>query len=618
MSWIGDLGKIIGTVFNSVTKPMEWIFGLIFNGVLGSPTNPKTPLGFLFQTMTGQLNPVGVGSVSKFYQVLAPSSLAVLTLIAGLRILKLWKNEQMTPTMVLMDVVPKWGFLAVVLAPGTNIGYNLFGFVVDAFGKLGGAITGSLLTVTTAGHVGQTFASIVATDLTTAVVAFVVPADPLTPLLVLFGIALAAFLVYLVALMFMRSIILLFCLTLMPIALPIALYDPQNGFYKWWLGSATGALAAQIIGGVGFAVTFGLAMDSPGVGPIKAVTTVLLMIVGLTFTTKAVRAAESGTMGGAGIGIGGLVEVGALGPRAVRNVLGSQLQSGVSGSFTKLGQGRLASGGTGSSGGGGGGGGGGGNGFDAGPRGMLGMFFPRHNVQADAVGVAAGTVAGAVKGFTHKQDGESRGQSLWFGANAGRRMAMGTATAADAARAIGSTRTGRLTEEKLNEHWQGVDSALSRQAGVVMNTAQTSHDELMAQADAVAMGRNDDAVQEHLAHIGYEPGTPVGQSERDEAAAAIRQRARASIADAQAATDNRRAAALAEFEAIKQGVAARQAFAVQSRRHPARVGAAARLTQTEDAHLQAQLRAHATKYGVQAGDGSQPSNSSTNKPGGMR
>ena len=614
MGWIGQLPSIIGTVFKSVTQPMQFIWSLAFNAVLGNPTKPNTPLGFLFQTLSGQLNPVHYVVVDKLYAVLAPSSIALLTLFAGLRILKLWRNEQMTPTMVLMDVVPKWGLIAVLLAPPTNIAFNLFGFIVEAVSKIGWGITGSLLGVITGTHVGASLAGLFMTDFITGLAAFLLPVDPMVPLIVLFGLALAALLVYLIALMVMRSVILIFCLTLMPLALPIALYDTQNGFYKWWLGSATGALAAQIIGGVGFAVTMALALDSPGTGPIKAVTMLIMMSVGLSFTTKAVRAAEGGTMSGAGIGIGGLVEIGALGPRAVRNVLGSQIQSGVSGSFTKLGRGRLSSGGTGSSSGGGGGGGGGG--FDAGPRGMAGFLFPRHNVSGDAVGVIAGTVGGAVKGLVHKQDGESRGQSLWYGANAGRRMALGTATAADASRAIGPTKVGRLTDEALGQHWSGVEAALTRQAGVTMSTAQVSHDELMAQADAVAMGRDDGAVQEHFTTLGYEAGSPVAQPERDEAAAALRQKAQAKIADAQAATDNQRAVARAEFDSIKQGAATRQAFAVQSRAHPARVGMAAKLTIDEDAHLQAQLRAHAQKYGVQPGDVSQPSKPTRDKPGG--
>lgn len=252
-------------------------------------------------------------------------------------------------------------------------------------------------------------------------------------------------------------------------------------------------------------------------------------------------------------------------------------------------------------------GGGGGGGFGAGPRGMMGLFFPQHNAFADAVGVATLTVGGATKGLLHPPGGllkatEPRGQSLWYGAQAGARMATGTASAADASRAIAPTKAGRVTEQRLGEHWKSVDSALTEQAGQRMAQAQQVHDQLMGRADAMAAGQGDEGVREYLTAGGLNPhikvGAPIAQPERDEAAAAIRQKAQASIADAQLATDNQRAAALAEFDSIKQGAAGQQAFAVQSRSHPARVGAAAKLTQTQDAHLEAQLRAHAQKFGV--------------------
>lgn len=594
MSWIGDLGSIIGTVFHFVTSPLESLWTLVFNALLGNPSNPNTPLGFLFQTLTGELNPVQYGVVDKFYQVLAPSSLAILTLIAGLRVMKLWQNEQMTPAMVLMDVVPKWGFMAVLLAPGTNIGYNLFGFVVAAFSQMGAALTGSLLAVTTAGHAGATLGSLVGTDLLTAVAAFVLPGDPMTPLLVIFGLTLAALLIYLIGLMFMRSVILIFCLTLMPLALPIALYDSQNAFYKWWLGSATGAIAAQVIGGAGFAITLGLALDSPGVGPLKAVTTVVMMAVGLTFTTRAVRAAESGTMSGAGIGIGGLVEIGALGPRAVRNVLGSQISSGVSGSFTKLGQARL--GGESGSGGGGGGGGTGGGGFDAGPRGMLGVLFPRHNVQADAVGVAAGTVAGAVKGLA-RPGPEGRGRSLVYGAGGGYRMAMGTANSADAQRAFGTTRAGRSTTSQFDSHWRAVEAQMAQRHVSVLEAARADHDRWMTSADDISAGRDDAFVHDHLARSGRSSASIV-QDDRDQAAAELRQRAQVHIATQQRLVAEERSQARAEFDAIRQNAASLAHANAMNLRHPKRVGLASRLTQTQDAHLEAQLVAHRAKYGT--------------------
>ncbi|HUY24118.1 MAG TPA: hypothetical protein VMV09_02285 [Candidatus Saccharimonadales bacterium] len=131
MSWIGHLGSIIGTMFLYISSPLQAVWSLVFNNFLGNPTHSNTPLGFLFQTPTGQL-----------------------------------------------------------------------------------------LTVTTAGHAGASTASLVSTELIGSVVAFVVPGDPMASLLVIFGLAMAAFLVYLNALMVMRTVILIFCLTVMPLALP--------------------------------------------------------------------------------------------------------------------------------------------------------------------------------------------------------------------------------------------------------------------------------------------------------------------------------------------------------------------------------------------------------------
>lgn len=525
MSWLGDLGSVIGTIFHYFTSPLSAVWSLIFNNILGNPSNPNSPLGFLMQTLTGQLNPVDAGAVEKFYLVLAPSSLALLSLFAGAKILQGLKKGEASGVVVAMDVLPKWVVMAILLAPGTNIAYNLFGFVVGSMSKIGAAMTGALLGVTTAGDAGKSLASLVTTDVITAVVAFVTPADPMAPLIVVFGLALAALLVYLIGLMIMRTVVLIFCLTLLPIALPIAMYDPQNAFYRWWLGSALGALAAQIIGGAGFAITLGLALDSPGVGPIKAVTTVAVMTMGLVFTTKAVRAAESGTMAGAGIGIGGLVEVGALGPRAVSNVLGSRIGAGtVSGTFTRLGRARLAGGGGAGGGGGGNGGGGGGLGLSAGPRGMLGIAFPRHNAFADAVGVGAGTLAGAYGGIRRPQSEERRGQSMVFGAGAGYRMAMGTASTEDSSRAFVATRAGQATAARFEEHWKRLEPAL-----------------------------------EHR-------------------------------------TEEERTTARREFESIRENAAGHGFANAMDRPHPARVGRAARLTQDQSAHVEAQLRAHEAKW----------------------
>lgn len=243
------------------------------------------------------------------------------------------------------------------------------------------------------------------------------------------------------------------------------------------------------------------------------------------------------------------------------------------------------------------------------------MFFPRHNAFADAVGVGTLTVGGAAKGLLHPPGGilrptEPRGQSLVFGSMAGYRMAMGTATAADASRAITPTKAGRLGEAKLTAHWDQVDKALTDQAGARMAQAQASHDGLMGRADAMAAGRDDESVREYMTTGGlnpqYKAGAPLGQSERDEAAAATRLKAQTVITDAQLATDTQRAQAKAEFEGMRQQAVATGAFNVQSRSHPARVGAAAKFTQTQSAHLEAQLRAHAQKFGVPQKPPSEP------------
>lgn len=601
MSWLGLLPHLIGTVAHDVSNPLGAIWSIVFNGLLGNPTNPKTPLGFLFLTLTGQINPAQVSQVHSLYSVLAPCSLGLVTLVAGLRAMKLWTNENLTPTMVLMDVVPKWGLMMVLLAPPTDIAYNLFGFVAEAFSKIGYALMFNLLTVTAHVMVGG-LAKLFMQDVVTAAVTTMAGAPGMVPLIVLFGLLLAFFLGYLTWLMIMRSLILIFCLVLMPLALPIALYDPQNGFYKWWLGSATGAMVAQIIGCVGFAVTLTLALGAPGAGPLQVVITLGLMTAGLALTDKLVKAAESGTVGGAGLGAAGLVDIAALGPRAVRNVFGNVGAGHLSGGLTKLGRGRLAEG-DGGGGSAGPGGVGGGGGWGMGPRGALGLFFPTHNAFADAVGVATLAAGGAAKGLLHPPGGilhpsEPRGQSIVFGTQAGYRMAMGTAGAADASRAIAPTRAGRLAEQRLAEHWQGVDAALTSQAGVAMGAAQVSHDRLMGQADAMSAGQADEEVRSYLTQAGHPATSGIGQPERDEAAAATRLHAQTTLAAGPMAAARQRNAAKAEFDSIKQGVADHQRFAVQNRAHPARVGAAAKLTQTEDAHLQAQLWAHAQKYGV--------------------
>jgi hypothetical protein len=283
-------------------------------------------------------------------------------------------------------------------------------------------------------------------------------------LVVLFGVAMLCLTLYLVVLMVMRSVMLVFGLAFMPLALPLAAYDSNNAFFRWWLGTAIGAMVAQIIGGAGFAITLSLAISAPGQGPLKIISTLLLMDAGLMFTTKAVKAAESGAVGGAGMGVGGLVEVLALSPRAARNLVGATPLS--SPSFLR----RQPLAGAAGPGGGswGSGGGGGGSGWGAGPRGMVkGFVFPRHNVSADAVGVAMSTVLGAEKGVLHPEEGQSRSHSLVLGARSGARLGMGRGVAADSTALFErGTIAGRRQEleltERLNTIQQEVLPHLSR------------------------------------------------------------------------------------------------------------------------------------------------------------
>lgn len=460
-SWLGHLGTIIGGLFHLVTNPLAVVWSWFFNTFIGNPTNPHSPLGFLFLTLTGQIDPTSLSVVPHLYAVMAPLALGVLSIATAARYFKLMKDDQVAPSMALFDVMPRYLILALLLAPGTNIGYHIFGYIAAASTQLGGAITVSLLSVFTLGHFAGTMASAFESDILSGVISFVAGgAVPFVSLVVLFGVSMLCLVLYLAILMVARSVILIFGLAFMPLALPIAAYDSNNPFFRWWLGTVMGALVAQIIGGAGFAITLALAISTPGQGPLKIISALLLMDAGLMFTTKAVKAAEGGAVGGAGMGIGGLVEVLALTPRAARNLVGNAPLS--SGSFTRRPVGGVeAAGGAGW--GQGGGGGAGGGGWGAGPRGMAkGFLFPRHNVSADMVGTVMATAAGAEKGVLHPAEGQSRSHSLVLGAKQGARMALGRGMASDshAQFAVG-TIAGRHQEAELNERLNAIQTEVA-------------------------------------------------------------------------------------------------------------------------------------------------------------
>lgn len=465
-SWLGHLGTIIGGLFHLVTNPLAVVWSWFFNTFIGNPTNPNSPLGFLFQTLTGQINPTSLSVVPHLYAVMAPLALGVLSIATAARYFKLMKDDQVAPSMALYDVMPRYLILALLLAPGTNIGYHLYGYLVDSITQLGGAITVSLLSVFTLGHFGTTMAAAFESDILSGVISFVSGgALPFVSLVVLFGVSMLCLVLYLVVLMAMRSVILIFGLAFMPLALPIAAYDTNNAFFRWWLGTVLGAMIAQVIGGAGFAITLALAISTPGQGPLKIISALLLMDAGLMFTTKAVKAAEGGAVGGAGMGVGGLVEVLALTPRAARNLVGNSPLT--SGSFTRRPVGGAA--GSGGAGWGQGGGGNGGGGWGAGPRGMAkGFLFPRHNVSADLVGTVMASVVGAEKGPLHPAEGERRSHSLVLGAQQGARMALGRGMAADshgqfAVGTIAGRHQEAELEQRLNSIQQEVAPHLSSQ-----------------------------------------------------------------------------------------------------------------------------------------------------------
>ena len=461
-SWLGHLGTIIGGLFHLVTNPLAVVWSWFFNTFIGNPTNPHSPLGWLFLTLTGQLNPTSMSVVPHIYAVMAPLALGVLSIATAARYLKLMKDDQVAPGMALFDVLPRYLILALLLAPGTNIAYHIFGYIVAASTQLGGAITVSLLSVFTLGHFAGTMAAAFESDILSGVISFVSGgALPFVSLVVLFGVAMLCLVLYLVVLMVMRSVILIFGLAFMPLALPIAAYDTNNAFFRWWLGTVIGAMVAQVIGGAGFAITLSVAISTPGSGPLKIISALLLMDAGLMFTTKAVKAAEGGAVGGAGMGIGGLVEVLALSPRAARNLVGNAPLS--SGSFTRRPVGGAAGSDGGSWGQGGGGGGNGVGGWGAGPRGMAkGFLFPRHNVSADVVGTVMATVVGAEKGVLHPAEGQPRSHSLVLGARQGARMAMGRGLASDshAQFAVG-TIAGRHQEAELTERLNSIQAEVA-------------------------------------------------------------------------------------------------------------------------------------------------------------
>lgn len=468
-SWLGTLGKIVGGLGHWVANPIGSFGHWFLLTFLGNPSNPQTPFGFLFQMITGQLNPVQFGAVGHLYAIMAPIAITAISAASAARYFKLMKDDQVAPSMALYDVAPRWLILVGLLAPPANIAYHVFGWVSAGVSQFAWALTLGLFHATSAGHVGGTLASAFGTDIMSGVIAAILGGEALVSVVFLFGLALAALVIYLLVLMVMRSVMLVFGLVFMPIALPIAAYDTHNAFFRWWLGTVMGALIAQIVGGAGFTITIVLALNTPspaGIGlstpaaaVLKVATTLLMLDAGFLFTAKAVKAAEGGTMSGAGMGIGGLVEVLALTPRAARNLVGSAPLS--SGSFTRRPVGEAA--GSGGAGWGQGGGGGGGGGWGAGPRGMArGFLFPRHNVSADVIGVTLGTVVGAEKGVLHPEEGQRRSHSLVLGAQQGARMAMGRGLASDshAQFAVG-TIAGRHQEAELNERLNAIQTEVA-------------------------------------------------------------------------------------------------------------------------------------------------------------
>ncbi len=462
-SWLGTLGKIVGGLGHLVANPLAAVWSWFFNTFIGNPTNPNSPLGFLFQTLTGQIDPTRVSAVPHMYAIMAPMALGAVSIATAARYFKLMKDDQVAPSMALYDVMPRYLILALLLAPGTNIAYHLYGYLVDSITQIGGAVTVGLLSTFTLGHMAGTLASAFETDVLTAVASFVTGAAiPMVSLVVVFGVGMLCLVLYLVVLMVARSVILIFGLVFMPIALPIAAYDTHNAFFRWWLGTVLGAMVAQIIGGAGFAITLSVAISTPGSGPLKIISALLLMDAGLMFTTKAVKAAEGGAVGGAGMGIGGLVEVLALSPRAARNLVGNAPLS--SGSFTRRPVGAAGSGPDGGSWGqGGGNGGNGGGGWGAGPRGLAkGFLFPRHNVSADVVGTVMASVVGAEKGLVHPAEGEKRSHSLVLGARQGARMALGRGLASDSAAQFGAgTIAGRHQEAEFNQRLNSIQAEVA-------------------------------------------------------------------------------------------------------------------------------------------------------------
>lgn len=592
-SWLGDLGKIIGGLFHLATDPLTTVWSWFFNTFMGNPTHANTPLGFLFQTLTGQLDPTSLGIVPHMYAIMAPLALGVLSIATAARYFMLMKTDQVAPSMAIYDVMPRYLILALLLAPGTNIGYHLFGYASDAFSQLGGAITGGLLTTFTLGHVTSTLASAFETDILVAIASFLSGAAiPMVSLVVVFGISMLCLILYLVILMTMRTVMLIFGLTFMPIALPIAAYDPHNAFFRWWLGTVLGALVAQIIGGAGFAITLSLAISTPGKGPLKILTAILLMDAGLLFTTKAVKAAESGTVSGAGMGLGGLVETMALAPRAARNLLGTRINSENSGSFTALGRRTSTAHG-------GGGGGAGNGGWSAGRRGMAGFLFPRHNVSADMAGVGLSTVAGAAKGAL-RPGAEGRPRSLILGAQRGYHAGMGSMSHSEFATEYGEhTTAGRQLNSHIDSRLQNLDATLGQQHEGSLAESQAHHQQQVAYADEVAAGRHDDEVGSWLGTQQREYAQ-ISDSHRAEYANTVRAGADSSLTGHQQRLVVERASAHQEFERIRSDALAQGHANAQARLHPTAQGKSGRLTNDQEAHLEARMRAVEQKYGVRS------------------
>ncbi len=600
-SWLDSVGKIISglvyQLFNPhgfVHDPVGVLWAFFLHTFLGSVHNPNSPLGFIFQTITGTLNPVDYKVIPKLYAVMVPVALAAITVATAARYFTLMKDSKMAPGMALFDVLPRWLICTLLLAPGTNFAFAFYGFVVGAFSQMFGAITVALLSVNAAGGLVTTAISALLADVATGVAAFLMPGmQPVASVLLILAISLLALILWLGGLLLMRTVSLIFGLIFLPLALAVGVYDTRNGFFQWWLGSVMGALVAGLFGGVGFAVSLDVAVNAPGgVSPFHALIAIFLMDAGLFVSIKAVQAAEGGALHGAGMGIAGLVEIAALSPRALRNVVGDRIgqRPGAAWPSRRGRQAAAGDGGTGGppgGGGGAGGGGGGGGGFGAGRRGFVGLLTPRHNVFADGVGVAMTAGVGAAKGALRPGEG-GRPRSVVRGLQQGYRTGLGRGTVEDS-EALFAKRTGagRRQTAGIDARLAGTESAMKQRHATILAQAQTS-------AAAARAGSRDPEVGAWASSQGL-AGPPADH--------------RARFADAQlAVAEGRVEAERSEFTAaaghIRHGVAGQNLRNDQGHVHPGLPGRLGRLSPAQEAALKQRLTELDHRYG--AGDGRAP------------